>query len=122
MKIKWPQIIIGLITVVVLAILLRLNRNEDIQEHVSIGDIHNLYHDSIRSTINVVDYAGRSEHILLDDNREYFYEIIHVSGRKIDRGILSDCTQSGDSIFKEPNSNLFVVHTDGNRILTVKFR
>lgn len=118
MKNKKAYIISGVVLIIFLAGISIINNDTQFETRHTKGISRSLFKDSLANEISTVDYYLRSDHLILDNNFEYFITIKEVSGVSNLRGVLMDWVSPGDSIFKDSNDNMFVINKlNGNKIV-----
>lgn len=122
---KYPKVQILISSIVLIGIvwgLYLIRKDSDgITERYSKGTLRDLYRDSLQNEIKIVDYYLRSNHIILENDFEYFLDINKVSGVGTANGVLMDWVNSGGSIFKEANTNYLSIKCEDSKVVNIHF-
>lgn len=118
---KHRNTIIGIVGVVLFATIYMIFSTKKRNEVFEAENVHSLFDDSTKNEIKKLNIKYRSYHLILDDDREYYFTIDKVSGILDYKDPLFKYVDKGDSIIKNGNSRSFVIKRKNKGFIEVTF-
>jgi hypothetical protein len=113
--------IIAFALLIILFTFYMLYRKSAMEKFENNPNLGNLYEESIHQTIKKIDNEYRSNHIVTDSGREYYFGLESSPRWRNPSTPLSKWIQAGDTLIKEANEKVFYVHTLDGQVLGVHF-
>jgi hypothetical protein len=120
-KKRIKPVIIGIAVTALFGIIVLLLGNEIRKDTFGNKTATTFYFDSIKNKIKTLEFQHRSYHLILDDDREYYFTIDQVNGILNYKDPLYNFVEKGDSIFKDEKCRTFHIKKKSLDFIEVTF-